>query len=186
MQVVDYPVITVHLFAIQKVYDGSPLAYSANDYWVSGLPEGWTLSVDGMSSVSLTDAGMLTAGEIQQMVTISVYDENGNQMTAEEDYTAAFDGSGYIIVAKRQITITSQSDSKVYDGTPLSNDGFFISSGSLAARHTATVELNVSITDIGKVANKFENVVIADAEGNDVTENYDMDCIFGILEIVSD
>lgn len=186
LQVVDYPVITVHLFAIQKVYDGSPLAYSANDYWVSGLPEGWTLSVDGMSSVSLTDAGMLTAGEIQQMVTISVYDENGNQMTAEEDYTAAFDGSGYIIVAKRQITITSQSDSKVYDGTPLSNDGFFISSGSLAARHTATVELNVSITDIGKVANKFENVVIADAEGNDVTENYDMDCIFGILEIVSD
>lgn len=186
LQVVDYPVITVHLYAIQKVYDGTPLAYGENDYWVSGLPEGWTLSVNGLSSVSLTDAGMLTAGEIQQLVTVSVYDENGNLMTEEEDYAAAFDGSGYIIVDKRQISITSQSDSKVYDGTPLTNDGFFISGGSLAARHTATVELKASITDIGVVDNKFSSVVIIDAEGKDVTSNYEIERIFGTLEIVSD
>ena len=78
---------------------------------------------------------------------------------------------GYVNIKARAITITGASASKTYDGTALTNNSASLTSGTLADGHTATYSASGTITNAG-TTNNVPNVVIKDANGNDVTSNY--------------
>ena len=64
--------------------------------------------------------------------------------------------------------------SKVYDGAELTNDSYNVSGGKLADGNEIHVRIVGSITDVGSIANVVKGVLITDANGNEVTFNYEI------------
>ena len=83
---------------------------------------------------------------------------------------------------KPQLTITVNSDSKVYDGAELTNAGWDLTSGTLATGDSLEVTVTGSITDAGTAANAVTLVKIMRGT-TDVTEYYNIDKVNGQLQI---
>lgn len=86
-------------------------------------------------------------------------------------------------IEKRNVTYTSGSSSKEYNGTALTNNTATLTSGSLVSGHTATVTTSGSQTAVGSSNNTISSVVIKDASGNDVTNNYSITKVSGTLTV---
>ena len=172
LTVVTENIITICPYSLQKVYDGTPLSYGANDYYVTGLPENWRAEYS-LEGVEITDAGVFDYENFSK-ASLKVYGADGSLLTEGEDYVAVFDTDAALIVTKRKITLTSASASKKYDGTPLVKDSVWISEGSLAAGQTLTANTVSSIVDIGETENEIGAVLIFDADGANTGRNYDV------------
>ena len=82
------------------------------------------------------------------------------------------------------ITITSGSDSKLYDGIEFSDSTYNITSGSLlSGHHIADVTISGRITNAGSVTNTISNVLIWDSSNTDVTNYYDITYVSGTLTV---
>ena len=112
-----------------------------------------------------------------------VYNADGVDVT--NDYYLKIEGKG-IRVTPRTLTITSASETKEYDGTALTNPDVSITLGTLVAGHTLHAEAIGSITDVGITENGIDNIEILDSAGKDVTQNYDIDPIYGKLIVIDD
>jgi len=95
-----------------------------------------------------------------------------------------YDGS--IEIVKRNITVSSQTATKYYDGDPLTADVFYLSKGTLVTGDVITVMITGTITDVGIQANTITSVQIADAFGIDVTDNYKITTVEGNLIIINE
>jgi hypothetical protein len=157
-----------------KVYDGTPLTNDGYSITDGTLADGHTL-------VSVTVTGSQTdVGSSDNVPSNAVIMDNGTDVTANYDITYV---NGTLTVTAREIEITAASDSKVYDGTPLTNDGYSITDGTLADGHTlVSVTVTGSQTDVGSSANVPSNAVIMD-NGTDVTANYDITYVNGTLTL---
>ncbi|MGN0818207.1 MAG: transglutaminase domain-containing protein [Candidatus Coproplasma sp.] len=180
----DAPLIRIYPYALQKCYDGTPLAYGANDYYVSGLPDGWSLDFS-LEGISLTEAGVVKSDVLSSDM-VTVYNQNGVRQTEEIGYYLSFECTDLLTVDRRCITITSMSDIKEYDGEPLTNSDYWVSVGSLASGHRLQVEVTGTITNIGTTKNTIVGVLITDSDGNDVTACYNIAIVEGVLEVIPD
>ena len=180
LTVVEEIVVTVRPYAMQKQYDGTPLEYGANDYTVSGLPDGYSLSLD-LSGVGLTDAGVLQKSVLEELP-VAVYDAYGQNATGS--FYICFDTEHALTVSRRAIFVASMSETKPYDGTPLTNAAYWLSGGSLAAGNTLSVSVTGSITDIGTAMNTIGSVAVLNADGKDVSANYRISVRPGTLTVV--
>ncbi|WP_339920475.1 Ig-like domain repeat protein, partial [uncultured Flavobacterium sp.] len=90
-----------------------------------------------------------------------------------------------LAITKRSLEITASSDTKVYDGTALTNLGFTITgSGTLASGQTlSAVTVIGSQTAFGSSNNVASAAVIKNAALVDVTSNYDVSYVNGTLAI---
>ena len=115
---------------------------------------------------------------------IHVYDENGDDVTESFDFK--FVGTPLTVTA-RALQITAASAEKHYDGKELKAEEYSITGGSLARGHSIKkcVVLG-SITDVGESSNIVSTVIIVDANGVDVTDNYDIDKVYGTLKIIEE
>ena len=83
-----------------------------------------------------------------------------------------------------KITITAASDKKVYDGEPLTNDGYELTSGALASGDKIdSVKVVGSQLLVGSSANVASGAVIASSTGEDVTKAYDITYVDGTLTV---
>ena len=166
-----------HGITVTPAIDGSTIRYSLTD---SDDPADYLLT----SSPTETDA---TTGTTVYFV---VTHPNYNPVFGEEE----------IVINKRTIALTTSSDSKMYDGTPLTSPAWSEDSGSegfVAGQGFATAAADGSITSVGTADNTFaytllagtsaDNYTIAVTEGtltvtpsnlltvaaSDVTEQYD-------------
>lgn len=180
LKVVEEAVITVRPYSLQKYYDGTPLMYDENDYTISGLPQGYSLRLS-LKGIGLTDAGVLDLS-VFEALPVKVFNE------AEVDVTnrfyITFDAEYALMVSRRKITVTTASDVKIYDGKPLINGGYRVSLGSLAENDSISVTVTGAITDIGKANNTIGKISIKNLAGKDVTKNYDITVLLGVLEIL--
>ncbi|MSS14163.1 DUF7507 domain-containing protein [Porcincola intestinalis] len=98
----------------EKTYDGTALTESR--YTVT-KPQGFEkFEVTAVVSGTITDAG--TADNTVDSYTIK--DLSGTDVTG--NFTNVIKENGTLKVNPRQVTLTSATDSKIYDGTPLTND----------------------------------------------------------------
>ena len=79
--------------------------------------------------------------------------------------------SGAIKMPRETLKIKSADATKLYDGTPLTANGFFLEDGELEEGHRIEVITYGTQTEVGQSDNLF-TVVIFDAEGNRVTSSY--------------
>ena len=173
--------VIINLFELQKFYDGTELRYGPDDYWVS-KPLDVTVLLD-LSGCAITEAGVLDVEELRKLA-ITILDANGNDVT--DDYYVKFVGQP-LRIDKRAITIRSASETKTYDGTPLTNDAVSLVFGELVEGHVLDAHATGSITFDGTVKNTIdvETLRILDAEGNDVTANYNITFEEGELTVIS-
>lgn len=92
--------------------------------------------------------------------------------------------SGTLTVGQRAITITANSQTKVYDGTPLTNAGYSITGGSLVSGHSLISVTNTGTqTNVGSTANVSGTATIHNNASENVTTNYNVSYIAGSLEV---
>ena len=174
------PQIVIWPYSNQKYYDGKPLEYAPDDFFVVKIPDGLRVEFELIGSI--TDAGVLSEDDIKALP-ITVYDSENNDVT--EDYYIKFEGD-FLRIDKRSITIKSKSASKTFDGEALVCNEVYISGGQLCEGHTLVAETSATITVEGKVENTInkETLAILDADGNDVTKNYNIEIVLGTLTIL--
>ena len=189
----DVTVVSVELYQLQKYYDGKPISFEEGDYSVKyerlQEPGGDPVNVnlDVKLNISLTNVGCLTLSElnenIDEYVTLEVV--GGDPAYFKVVFTAPEGSWRYIPIRvdARPLTLTASSATKEYDGKYLTSDDFYITKGSLCEGHTLTATLNGSIKSPGEEINMITNVTILDELGNDVTENYNISTVDGMLTV---
>ena len=132
---------------------------------------------------------------------------DNSEAVGEYDITAAISGeaagnyiaevaAGTLKIDKRQITITSASATKQYDGYPLTAPSVKIGGMGLAEGDSLIVSFGEGQTEIGKSDNIFTEVIVrnnvamalssADSEIPEyaiMSDNYDVQKIYGVLTV---
>ena len=155
-----------------KVYDGTELKIES-----ATVADG-TLAA-GNELVYTYVGGITKWGEAENVFSARVIDSKKRDVTA--NYAITY-GYGKLTVTKRKISVTTQSAEKQYDGTPLTADGGSVTDGSLADGHNIVLTVTGTITDIGSTGNTFDAAVI-NADGRDVTRNYEITSVRGTLTV---
>lgn len=91
---------------------------------------------------------------------------------------------GKLTIAKRDVFVTGESATKVYNGQTQEINGYTVD--NLVKGHEMTgVTYSAKGKDPGKYDGSFtgRQIVIKDADGNDVTENYNVKPVIGVLTI---
>ena len=89
------------------------------------------------------------------------------------------------IITQRAVTIKPKDASKVYDTLPLTSNVAEVTAGDLVTGHTATITTTGSITEVGSITNTISTLIIKNASGTDVTENYDITEGVGTLTVTA-
>ncbi|MCD8308230.1 MAG: transglutaminase-like domain-containing protein [Clostridia bacterium] len=177
LTVTDVPVVTVYLYDISKVYDGTSISYEDTDYY--WLEDEYEVVVEGLSNISLTNYGIANKKMLSKL-TVTVYDLYGNDVT--DSVYVNIDRTDLLIVYRKCITITTASASKVYDGEPLTDETWWLSFGSIVEGQSLEVTVTCSITEVGFAFNLYDAVIYG-ANGATVTNNYLITYNVGILSV---
>lgn len=94
--------------------------------------------------------------------------------------TAIFTGAG--VNSRTKLVVASSGMQKEYDGTPLVAHSYEILVGTLKKGHSLYASFLGSQTEIGVSENTF-TIQILDASGKNVTEDYEIELIFGKLSV---
>lgn len=162
--------ITVSVYSVDKVYDGTPL-YAGEGYIADGVLK------DGHKAVITSIGEQTNVGSSESRATVTILDENKTDVTKE--YSISY-VSGSITVTPIRITVYSGSADKKYDGTPLTCSACGLENGELLDGHKLVISTNASLTYIGKIDNKVL-VKIVDRNGKDVSEFYEIEENLGTL-----
>lgn len=156
-----------------KVYDGKPLTSAGID--VDGLPAGFTL--EAATKGTITDAGELLA-EIDAS-TIVIKNAAGEDVTAQ--FANVTCGKAPLVVTKRPVTVTSATDSKVYDGAALTKHEAAVTAGSLAEGENFGYDFTGAQTAVGTSDNTFT----VKAGANTSLDNYEITQVNGTLTVIA-
>ena len=156
--------VTLTSETASKEYDGTPLTKPVVAVTGDGFVAGEVSDVKATGSVTFVHEG-----EVTNAIT---YTEGAN--FKETNYTISKE-EGKLSITKREgegktITVTANSDEKVYDGAPLTNNGFS-HAGALVEGDVLTAVVEGSQTDVGSSDNVVTSYKVMRGE-TDVTNNY--------------
>ena len=127
-------------------------------------------------------------------IMVTKYDEaNDRSVETSENYDISFVDNGTLTVNKRQITITAGSTDFIYasvehtykvlhlDWTDEENK--VEGEDPLANNHYYSAEYSGKITKPGEVVNAITEFIVYDQYDQDVTENYDVKCVDGLIRV---
>ena len=164
-------IVTITGHTGSKTYDGAEMTVTGYDVSISNpaYTEG-DFSFKGNGTLSKTDAGSYSMG----LKASDFANTNGNYSNVIFNVT---DGS--LEIAKRQVTLTSATDQKTYDGAALTNDSVAVSEDGFADGEGATYKVTGSQTNAGNSENTFTYTL------NDGTkaENYEIKKVEGTLTV---
>ncbi len=166
--------LTITAVSDSKGYDGTPL--TNNNYTNTELATG-----DAITSVTVT--GSQTEYGSSENVPSGAVIKNGNGEGV--DVTACYEityENGTLTVAGMVITITADSDTKVYDGTALTKDSYICENTLFSGDVITSVTVTGSQTEAGSSENTPSAAVIENA-GTDVTGNYHIIYVNGTLTV---
>ncbi len=162
--------ITITSDSDSKTYDGTALTKSS--YSFSG-----TLA-DG-NEIEITYTGTITnSGTADNAYTYRIL--NGSTDVTENYSVTKI--AGTLTINKRELTITSDSDSKIYDAAALTKGSYVVTSGTLADNQNIFASFTGTITQAGSCENAF-SVIIKNSGGTDVSSNYTVTIVFGTLTV---
>lgn len=155
-----------------KIYDTTPLVKEEYTILQGELVEGQTIVPDYLSELTNVDV-------IENKFNVEIYTETNTKVTHNYDITYEY---GELEVYTKYIKVQTGYAEKVYDGTPLTCDEWEVKEGAVYSGHTLEVICTgVAGQTVGKPAGAVETVLntakcyVWDAEGNDITFNYDVD-----------
>ena len=168
--------ITVVANSATEKYDGTVKSVSGFET-LEFVVNGQTYTVEGLSAEAKgTDAGDYTAAVTGTAV---VKDVDGNDVTKQFTVNTQ---AGKLTVQPREITLTSASDEKEYDGTALTNDEVTVSGDGFADGEGFAYDVTGSQTLVGSSENIFTYAAL---EGTKLA-NYMIATVFGTLTVVDE
>ncbi len=187
-------ILRIYLHEINKYYDGKEITLDENGYTVmTQLPAGTEVSlrfinpiVDAMD-VSLTELNLNKSEYFEYTIYRDGVDVTGEYLLCFDVNESVTNRAEYVPISikKRQIEVTAGSAVKVFDGEPLESDEYFISLGTLVAGDTLTAITDGEQTKEGKSANEIISATVIDKDGNNVTHNYKIIPVGGILTVIT-
>ena len=147
-----------------------------------------------ITSGSLVNGDRLVASASGSITAVSENKEGNNPVLAgykimhgDEDVTASYVitiVSGTLKISKKELTITADSDTKVYDKTALTKDSYTVS-GLADGDSIKSVTISGSQIMKGSSENVPSKAVIVNAKGEDVTSSYDITYKNGTLTVTA-
>ena len=165
--------IVVKPVDVEREYDATPLTCVMPELSAGSIAIGQTMILETSGSIT-------TVGTCANHITSYVIMANGADVT--HNYNVII-RSGRLTVTKRALTITAASTTKVYDATPLIDQSYSITDGSVANGQTLTVSVSGIQTDAGESANRITSWKITDAESQDVSKYYAVTLETGVLTV---
>ncbi|MBR5640884.1 MAG: DUF11 domain-containing protein, partial [Firmicutes bacterium] len=135
----------------------------------------YATSADAADEAWTTDLSTITATAVADSCTIYVKATNPNYKNTATD-------TATLTIKPVTLTITAGSDSKVYDGTALTKNSY-TNTALVQGDSISSVTVTGSQTLVGSSDNVPSAAKIANAEGNDVTANYDITYAKGTLTV---
>ena len=157
-----------------KTYDGRPLTGGIS---VDG--DGWAPIDEGR--VQFNTTSRTNAGESENMFDVVL--PLGSEEYFEDHYNLIITRYGVLTVEKRPVTLTSASDSKEYDGRPLTNHKVTVGE---AARGTGWVDgqgATYSFTGSQKIVGSSENAFECIPNEGTNLDNYQINKTYGTLTV---
>ena len=164
--------VTITADGDTKVYDGTALTKST--YTNTALATG-----DQIESVTVT--GSQTVVGTSNNVPSAAVIKNGSGENVTASYTITY-ANGTLEVTQKAVTITAESDTKVYDGTPLTKSTY-TNTGLASSDAIESVTVTGSQTVVGTNNNVPSAAVIKNGSGENVTASYDITYANGTLTI---
>jgi len=162
----------------QKTYDGKPLSCEEWELTKGKPEEGAVIEAWGYS----VHQGI---GSIDNRINFRVIDKNGMDITYRYSVVCDY---GTLNIQPRAITIRTGSDSKVYDGLPLTCNTFEIISGSLCEGEQISITCT-SVVEVGYSENIVLLCVIyrkgTDGSVQDVSSCYRVTFDYGVLKVTA-
>ena len=170
--------ITIKALSASKLYDGTPLTNDKYEFTHNILVEGDVLHVTVEGSITNYEDGV--DGKVANVVT-DYYVTNSNGDVITENYKFAPSINGTLEIIRRNVTLTSATDDKPYDGTPLTRPDVTVSGDGFAENEGATYDVTGSQTDAGSSDNSFTYTL------NDNTKagNYIITTVVGKLTVTA-
>lgn len=172
--------ITIRSGSASKIYDGTPLISNDCELISGELGQGHSFKI------LETNASQTSVGNRSNTFTVQIMDQNGNTKFGNGNINDLYKINkvhGSLEVTHRHITVTADSDSLTEPGdTPLTCNTYKIT-GSLCNGHYEVVVIEGSISNYGRTTNRVKSVKIYDANGKDVTQNYSIKTVNGLLQI---
>ena len=154
-----------------ETYNGSEQTVTGYDVSISNpLYTENDFTFSGNASASGTDAGTYNMGLAAEQFA------NKNTNFSNVEFVV---NDGSLTIEKRNVTLTSATDSKVYDKTALTNDTVTVTGDGFVEGEGATYDVTGTITDVGNVDNEFTYTLNA----NTKEANYNIDTVFGTLSV---
>ncbi len=124
-------------------------------------------------------------GDVANLFEISILDGNSKNVNSNyEIIMPTGDGIGKISILPRNVVISTQGDTKIYDGTPLKFWLYGVTQGSMVEGHVIIPTEYSEITDVGSCDNRWSAWKVLDTEDNDVSKNYNISIsLFGTLKV---
>lgn len=160
-----------------------------------------TMEYDGtvLTKDTYTNTALATGDVIESVIVTGSQTEKGNSLNVPSDavikngngvdVTACYEityMNGTLSVTGKVITITADSDTKVYDGTPLTKNSYTYDNTKLYSGDAiSSVIVSGSQTVAGSSDNEPSGAVIVNTNNNneDVTENYHIIYVKGTLTV---
>ena len=168
-------VLTINRHTISVAADSLTVTYDGSGHTLNGVTADWlavghTISTD--SSVSRTDAGS-TVYEVD-ISDVVIKDAGGNIVTGNYSFDKV--ASGTLLVNRRQITITADSDTIVYDGREHTLNG--VTADNLVSGHVISTDVSVSGLDAGEyIYDVPADSITITVNGREVTGNYEFSAV---------
>ena len=165
-----------------KTYDGTPITLSAATFTLNDngldpdLSEAYyskldcsapiKYSTDGTTWKNLNEISFTDVGEY------TLYAQQEVKLIGKDDYKEVVVGQATYTITKRDVTLTSASGEKEYDGTALTNDT--VTAEGFVKDEGATYTVTGTQTEVGSSENKFTYTLNDNTkEGNyNITPNY--------------
>ncbi|MBO4422896.1 MAG: hypothetical protein J5879_05625 [Clostridia bacterium] len=164
--------LTVTAGSDAKVYDGTPLTNSSFTY--TTLAEG-----DSITGIEIIGSQTGVGSSENEPSAAKIVNSAGEDVTSSYEITYH---NGTLEVTKRHVTITADSATKVYDGTPLTK-GTYTNTALAEGDSIESLTVSGSQTVFGSGNNVPSAAKIVDSKGKDVTNNYDITYVSGTLEV---
>lgn len=164
------------------------VTYDGTEHTVNGLVtdeftiNGVTYTVSGLSATaSGTDAG----DYVSQITGTAVVKDQADNVLTDQFIVNTTDGT--LKINKRNVTLTSATASKTYDGTALTNDEIVVSGdGFVAGSETVAAEgATYSVTGSQKVVGSSANSFTYTLNTGTKADNYNITTVAGTLTVTS-
>ena len=164
--------ITITANDVTGKYDGQP--HGENGYSITAGS-----LVDGHAATVTISGSKTDAGEYEELLVPSgtkIVDAKNKDVTGYYDISYE---DGTLTINKRSVTLTSETASKVYDGTPLTKPEVTVTGDGFVEGEVTDIKATGTITDVGTVTNTIEYA----ATDKFKTDNYDITKNEGTLKV---